>query len=84
MQSTGEAASALFGVFAFIAVFVYGPAYLIGDSLKPAAPRWAHGFPGELEERLAQQGIDGFQGSAVGSALNVQTASGASAEEEEE
>lgn len=83
-QSTGMAAAQLGGVFAFIFVFVYGPACLMGDSLATAAPRWSHGFPGEPEERLAQQGIDGFQGSAVGTGLNVQTKAAAGEAEEDE
>ena len=44
---------------------MYGPACLIDDSLKPAAPRWAHGFPGELEERLAKQGCKFTQAYAA-------------------
>ena len=36
-QSTASAAAQLAGVFLGIAVFIGGPAYIIGDSLKPAA-----------------------------------------------
>jgi len=82
MQSTGAAAAQLLGVFGFIAVFVGGTAYLIGDSLKPAAPRWAHGFPYEREQRLAIQGIDGFQGHASNAGLNAQTMPDADEDEE--
>lgn len=81
-QSTASAAAQLAGVFLGIAVFIGGPAYIIGDSLKPAAPRWAYGLPYEREQRLAMMGIDGYQGSAANAGLNPQTMPDAEEEEE--
>ena len=51
-MSNGGAAAQLFGMLGFIAVFVGGTAYLIGDSTRPAAPRWDHGYPQDMREQF--------------------------------
>ena len=55
--SNQRAAGELFGVLFGILIFVGGPAYLIGDKFKPAAPRADFGFPQDMRPQF---GLDGF------------------------
>jgi hypothetical protein len=54
--STGGAVAQLGGALLFIATFIGGGAYLLGDAARPAAPRWDHGFADVASQR-AQQGL---------------------------
>ena len=50
--STGAALAQLAGALTFIGVFIGGTGYLLGDSLRPAAPRWEHGYPTDMRAQF--------------------------------
>ncbi|KOO20862.1 hypothetical protein Ctob_000116 [Chrysochromulina tobinii] len=50
--STGAALAQLAGALTFIGVFIGGTGYLLGDTLRPAAPRWEHGYPSDMRAQF--------------------------------
>jgi len=50
--SNGAATAQLAGALAFIGIFIGGTGYLLGDALRPAAPRWEYGYPVDMRAQF--------------------------------
>lgn len=51
-MTTEEAVAQLGGFMLFLATFVGGAAYLMGESLRPAAKRWEYGYPVDMRAQF--------------------------------
>ena len=58
-MSTSSAVAQLFGALAGIGIVIGGSSYLLGEYLRPAAPRWDYGYPVDMRAQFGLPATDG-------------------------